>query len=57
MYNMTTVDEHEGIPEEFEKETDFFLPDGEFGELIQQKQVCIYKGQSDLLYFIGFGEA
>ncbi len=47
LYDMELVETHEYIPDEFDLQSDFFLPDGEFSELLRQKEASVF-----LLLFI-----
>uniref|UniRef100_A0A0M3KJM5 FH2 domain-containing protein n=1 Tax=Anisakis simplex TaxID=6269 RepID=A0A0M3KJM5_ANISI len=46
LYNMTAIEENEYTPNEFSKQLDFFLPDGDYSELIRKKEEDINKEQS-----------
>ena len=36
-YDMSAVDDLENLPEQFEKQSEFFLPEGDFSELLQKR--------------------
>lgn len=48
LYNMNGIEENEYMPPEFRTQSDFFLPDGDYSELIRKKEEEVSKEQSFL---------
>ncbi|KHN80042.1 hypothetical protein Tcan_15929 [Toxocara canis] len=48
LYNMNAIEENEYTPPEFSTQSDFFLPDGDYSELIRRKEEEVSKEQSFL---------
>jgi hypothetical protein len=41
LYDMDVINENEGEPNYLATDAEFFLPDGDFSELIRLKEVCV----------------